>query len=201
MQIIENGAMPEGQDSPGAAPDKRMPEREQPGRAHLASTKRRPGAVVLTFLIMAGAWVVLSGKSDAFHLSLGAISCAIVAWTSADLLFSAGPARITATWLRFAFSYIPWLMLEIVKANIWLLYLSFHPRMRELIDPHVITFSSSLRGNMPLTTFANSITLTPGTITVYATVDGKFMVHAIDAKSASGLPGTMEAKVARTFGA
>lgn len=43
--------------------------------------------MILTFVIMAVSWVVLSGKFDPFHLSMGAVSCAIVAWFSSDLLF------------------------------------------------------------------------------------------------------------------
>ena len=47
-----------------------------------------------------------------------------------------------------------------------LLYLTFHPRMMELIDPRIIEFDSRLTSDLARTTFANSITLTPGTITV-----------------------------------
>jgi multicomponent Na+:H+ antiporter subunit E len=53
---------------------------------------------------------------------------------------------------------------------------------------------------LPITILANSITLTPGTITVTATADGLFSVHAIDRQSAEALPGTMLAKVADIYG-
>lgn len=165
-----------------------------------AKPKRKFGSVVVTFILMAVTWVVLSGQFDAFHLTLGVISCAIVAWFSSDLLFppeeKSGPGP---TWVRFIF-YIPWLLWEIVTANFWLLYLVFHPRMHEKIDPHVIKFDSKLKSDMARLTFANSITLTPGTITVSVSPDGQYTVHAIDKKSASGLPGAMEQKIAKTFG-
>ena len=161
---------------------------------------RRAGAVILTFLIMALTWVVLSGKFDPFHLSMGAVSCAIVAWFSSDLLFPPGTRPVvSATWLRFVV-YIPWLIWEIFKANIWLIYLAFHPRMMEKISPMVIKFDSRLKGTMAHLTFANSITLTPGTITVYVDRAGRYTVHAIDQKSADGLPGDMETNIAKTFG-
>jgi multicomponent Na+:H+ antiporter subunit E len=82
----------------------------------------------------------------------------------------------------------------------WVLYLCFHPRMKEKIDPQVIKFQSGLKSDLALVTFANSITLTPGTITVYTDRDGHFTVHAIDWKSASGLPGGMQDKIAKVFG-
>jgi multicomponent Na+:H+ antiporter subunit E len=155
--------------------------------------KRRVGPMVSTFVIMAIAWVILSGKFDAFHLTLGVISCAIVAWFSSDLLFPPkdGVNGPTATWLRFPL-YIPWLLLEIIKANFWLMYLVFHPRMLDKIDPKVIKFDSRLQKTMARLAFANS--------TVYVDVDGRYTVHAIDEKSASGVPGEMEEKVAKTFG-
>jgi multicomponent Na+:H+ antiporter subunit E len=92
-------------------------------------------------------------------------------------------------------------MVEIVKANIHVTYLVFHPRMMDLIDPRIIKFrSKKLKSDMALVTFANSITLTPGTITVDVSLDGDFKVHAIDKASGDPLPGEMEARIAKTFG-
>ena len=72
--------------------------------------------------------------------------------------------------------------------------------MMDLIDPRIIKFKSKLQSDLARVTFANSITLTPGTITVYVTMDGDFSVHAIDKKSREGLPGEMEARIAKAFG-
>jgi multicomponent Na+:H+ antiporter subunit E len=52
---------------------------------------------------------------------------------------------------------------------------------------------------MALLIFANSITLTPGTVTIHVSVLGKFTVHAIDGKSARSLPGVMEKKIENIF--
>lgn len=155
---------------------------------------------ILTFIIMCGTWVLLSGKFDAFHLSLGVISCALVAYFSSDFLFSSPkPKGLLSQWARFA-RYIPWLMVQIIKANLHVTYLVFHPRMMELIDPQIVKFGSILESDLGLVTFANSITLTPGTITVCVTLDGDFKVHAIDKASGDPLPGEMERRIARAFG-
>lgn len=100
--------------------------------------------------------------------------------------------------MRFA-GYIPWLLYQIFLANLHVLYLVFHPRMLELIDPKIIQFDSTLKEDVPQTTFANSITLTPGTITVHVSVLGKFSVHCIDDKSGESLPGAMEKQIDRVF--
>jgi len=157
---------------------------------------------VLTFLIMLVLWILLSGKFDVFHLSLGVISCALVSYFSSDLLFpnpDLSLGKLIRTWLRFV-SYIPWLMYQIFLANLHLLYLAFHPRMMDLIDPQIIKFKTRLSSDLSRLTFANSITLTPGTISIYASSAGYFRVHAIDAKSAEGLPGEMEKRIAKVFG-
>ncbi len=103
------------------------------------------------------------------------------------------------SWIRFV-RYIPWLLYQIFLANLHMMVLTFHPRMMDHIDPQIIKFRSKLQSDLSLVTFANSITLTPGTITVYVSIDGDFSVHAIDKKSREGLPGEMEARIARTFG-
>lgn len=95
--------------------------------------------------------------------------------------------------------YIPWLLFQVFLANIHVMYLVFHPKMMDLIDPKIIKFKSSLKGDLAITTFANSITLTPGTITVYATDFGDFEVHVIDSASAESLPGDMETRIAKIF--
>jgi multicomponent Na+:H+ antiporter subunit E len=144
-------------------------------------------------------WVVLSGKFDAFHLALGGISCLIVALMSGRLLIaSPSAAPFAAGWVRFL-RYLPYLLFEILKANIHVLRLVFHPRMMELINPRIIKFNSGITEEMGLFIFANSITLTPGTITVYVTIYGNYSVHAIDDTCARALPGEMERRVARIF--
>ena len=154
---------------------------------------------VLTFFIMFFFWVLFSGKFDLFHISLGVASSAIVAALSKDLLF---PSRIKPgfiiCWLRFA-GYVPWLFYQILLANLRIMHLVFHPRMMELIDPKIITFNTKLTDDISRTTFANSITLTPGTVTVNVSVLGRFRVHCIDEQSGRSLPGEMEKKIAKVF--
>jgi multicomponent Na+:H+ antiporter subunit E len=188
--------------------EQKSADREGPSQANAdlpsvtpARGRRTPfSPFALTFIIMFCVWVMLSGKFDAFHLSLGLISCAIVSYLSADLLFPSLKAKgFLAQVFRFL-AYIPWLMVEIIKANLHVTYLVFHPRMMELIDPRIITFRSKLKSDLALVTFANSITLTPGTITVSVSIDGDFKVHAIDKASGDPLPGEMEARIAKAFG-
>lgn len=161
--------------------------------------KRMNYAFVLSFLILFTLWVLFSGRFDAFHLTMGFISSALVAAFSGDLMFtSRNPSGIFGLWLRLA-GYIPWLMCQILLANLHVMYLVFHPRMMDLINPKIIRFESRLNGDYARTLFANSITLTPGTITVDVTALGEFSVHCIDDPSGKSLPGKMEDKIAHVF--
>lgn len=154
---------------------------------------------LITFIFMFLSWIVLSGKFDPLLLWLGGLSSFFVAYYFYDLLFPAMDKGYISIFFRFI-RYTPWLMWEIIKANFHLVYLAFHPRMKDLIDPHIITFKTNLKSDIAITALANSITLTPGTITITADSDGVFKVHAIDRESAESLPGEMLKKVAKVFG-
>jgi multicomponent Na+:H+ antiporter subunit E len=72
-----------------------------------------------------------------------------------------------------------------------------HPKMP--INPRIVEFDSKLESNLAFTTLANSITLTPGTITVDIR-EGKYFVHALTDKVADDLlSGDMENRVAAIY--
>ena len=172
---------------------------ERPAGSSEHPTQKPIFSRFLTFIALVFLWVILSGKFDLFHLSLGLISCAIVSILSGDLLFPGSRTRGLFQHGLRVISYVPWLLYQVVLANLHVLYLVFHPRMMDLIDPEIIRFDSTLKKEISLVTFANSITLTPGTITVYVSVNGAFQVHAIDKQSGEPLPGEMEKRIARAF--
>jgi len=152
---------------------------------------------IATFLVLFGFWVTMSGKFDAFHLSLGLICSFLVGFISHDLLFEDVRARNRfASILRF-FGYLPWLIYQIVLANLHVAYLVLSPKMP--IDPKIIKFKSNLMSDLSKVTLANSITLTPGTITMDI-IDEEFYVHAVSKKVADDLlTGEMEQRVAHIF--
>ena len=153
---------------------------------------------VYTFFIMFGFWILLSGKFDLFHLSLGVLSSGIVTLLSTDMLMrdAKRTGRLLIA-LRFI-CYIPWLLYQIVLSTLHVTFLALHPKMMDRIDPTIVTFKTKLKSNIARVALANSITLTPGTITIRIE-DDVFYVHAISRKAAAGLPGEMEERLARIF--
>jgi multicomponent Na+:H+ antiporter subunit E len=173
------------------------PAEEDPSKA--SRTKRFGATFMISFVILFILWIVFSGRFDGFHITLGLFASAIVAAFSGDLMFtSRDPRGIFRLWLHLL-GYIPWLLYQIFLANLRVMYLVFHPKMMELINPRIIEFDSELKSDYARTTFANSITLTPGTITVNVTALGRFSVHCIDDKSAQSLPGGMQEKILKVF--
>ena len=104
------------------------------------------------------------------------------------------PTKLLSTW-RFL-QYIPWLFYRIVLANLHVVYLIFRPGE---IRPRLIRFKTSLTGDLSRVTLGNSITLTPGTLTLDIDA-GEFYVHVLSDKAAEDVvTGEMERRVAHVF--
>ena len=147
-------------------------------------------------LALALCWLLLSGYFQILLLSLGAVSILFCVWIAMrmDLIDHEGvPLHITWAVLR----YLPWLLWEIVKANLDVAKRVIDPSLP--ISPSLFNAPVSQKTDLGQTIYANSITLTPGTITMYVSVNGTFQVHAIDKESGEPLPGEMEKRIAKAF--
>ncbi len=156
------------------------------------------GYQLLTFGILLLIWVVFSGLIDPFHITLGVISCAFVTWISSDLLFenreiSIGD-RMGQAW-RLC-SYAVWLLWQIVLSNVHLLKLAFiGPKS---LQPQIVKYETKLESDFEKFLLANSITLTPGTITMKI-LGNQYYIHAVSDFTAKGLDGEMERRIAAIF--
>lgn len=147
----------------------------------------------LTFLIMFSFWILLSGEFTFILLASGVISSLIVAGLSHDLLIGRINLKERVVHLFRFIKYLPWLMGQIVLANADLVYRTLHPKMP--IDPGLIRIKNIYKTNIGMVTLANSITLTPGTVTIDIN-DEYFLVHAIAKEPAQGLlEGQMQERV------
>ncbi|KUG19006.1 MAG: Na+/H+ antiporter subunit E [Methanomicrobiaceae archaeon] len=153
--------------------------------------------IAVVFAILFTFWVLLSGYFDAFHLTAGIICAGIVTILSHDLLMPDAGDRILRKTARFI-GYIPWLLLAILRGGLDVAYRVLHPAMP--INPCIVTFETPLHGDLARTTLANSITLTPGTVTVDVE-GGRFVVHVLAPEFAYGLTKeeTMQKRVSAIF--
>ena len=126
------------------------------------------------FYLALGGWHV----TDPYELITGVATAGVVAVTLASVALKGEVPNlrfVAATLARLA-AYTPILLWEIAKANVALAYVVLHPRLP--IDPRMVEFDAAVWGDMPVTTLANSITLTPGTLTVDVSRQ-HFLVHAL----------------------
>lgn len=127
-------------------------------------------------------WILMSGYFTPFLLAAGFASALVVVWLAHRMEVAdreGHPAHLT---LR-GFSYWPWLVKEIWKAGIVVTRIILNPRLP--VSPTLVRFRPGQETNIGLVTHANSITLTPGTITVEA-ARTEFTVHALTREGAAG---------------
>ena len=140
-------------------------------------------------------WLLLSGFYDApMLLGLGVVSTVLVVYIARrmDVIDHEGhPVHLSLGGVL----YWPWLLWEIVKSNIDVAKVILSPSMPA--TPAFFKVKSSQKTDLGRTIYANSITLTPGTITV--AIDGEdFLIHALTREGAEGvMSGKMDRKVSR----
>lgn len=149
------------------------------------------------YILLFTFWLLLSTLLDWFHLFFGLVSTGLVTMFTYDMVFVNEDGRNNIKKLARFITYLPWILSQIIIANLDVAKRALDPRMP--IEPDFITFDSVLKTDLSRTTLANSITLTPGTVTV--DIDGdEFLVHAIARGPGDDLlEGTMERKVAHVF--
>lgn len=141
----------------------------------------------LVFGASLGFYLALGGFDGYWTIMTGTISSLIVAFLLAriSVKFGPDPVRMAMQLARFSL-FVPYLLWEIVKANISLAYVILNPRLP--IEPRIVEFDAAVRDDFPVTTLANSITLTPGTLTINVS-DGEFRIHTLTRSSRADLLG------------
>ena len=113
-------------------------------------------AKLATFVIMLIFWVILSGMFDAFHLTLGVISCLLVANFSGKMLFESLRVEVRTRQFFGMLAYGPWLLWEILLSSLQVAYIVLHPQMLDKMDPQLIRFKTKLKSNFARVTFATT---------------------------------------------
>ena len=138
---------------------------------------------IVLFLVAFLVWSFLNWVPDWQHLLVGVFIAWFIAFMTGDL-FIARPhvLKHPLRYWYFLTNYIPVFLWECVKANLDVAYRVIHPQLP--IKPGIVKVKTSLKSDTALTFLANSITLTPGTLTVDIDKDcGVLYVHWIDVKA------------------
>jgi multicomponent Na+:H+ antiporter subunit E len=144
---------------------------------------RTPRRVAATFALSLGFYLALGDPTSAFDLVTGAVSAAVVAAVLSRVAFESDPSVASLGRVLRATLFLPYLLSAVVRANLSMAYVVLHPRLP--IDPSVVRVPAP-EGRFARALLANSVTLTPGTLTV--DVDGDdLVVHALTAGSRADL--------------
>lgn len=162
-----------------------------------------PWHVPVLALVLFVFWLGLSGERDTFYLLAGAGSATLVAWLSRGVFAAQEHALGKETsllghpWWRLL-AYLPWLGWQILISNLKVAVLVLSPKPR--LDPVIVRFTTRLSKEVSRVSMANSITLTPGTVTIRIEGD-EVVVHALAPDMAELLVlGELQRRVARLFG-
>lgn len=153
--------------------------------------------VISLAAVLYGLWLVLSGHFTPTLLILGALSVIAVVGIARrmDVVDHEGhPVHLGWPIL----TYLPWLAWEVVKANVAVARIIVSPSLP--ISPTMIHVDATQKSELGHVIFANSITLTPGTVAVELQ-EKSIGVHALTAKSADELAaGEMNRRVSAVEG-
>lgn len=145
-------------------------------------------------VVLCGFWLLSSGRTDPLMLGLMAASCAIVVVVARRLRVLDLEGHPTDLVPR-ALPFWGWLIVQVVRSNLAVIRLVLAPR--PVVAPRVVRVPIAQRDDLARTIVANSITLTPGTITLDV-ADREATVHCLTEASAAALArGEIDARVAR----
>lgn len=138
---------------------------------------------IILFILGFITWALLNWPPDWQHLLVGVFVAAFAAYLTGDLFINRPHIlKHPKRYFYFLFVYLPVFLWEVIKANFDVAYRVLHPGLP--INPGIVKIKTYLKSDTALTFLANSITLTPGTLSV--DIDGEkgfLYVHWIDVKS------------------
>jgi len=128
---------------------------------------------------------------DVQSIIVGVFASLLVALLFVDI-FTRDPHKFfSPVRIFYLILYIPVFLYYCVKANLQMVYLVLHPEMP--IRPGIVKVKTALKTDSARTALANSITLTPGTLTVdIDEEEGALYVHWIDVKTLDEAEATRE---------
>jgi len=129
---------------------------------------------LILFLILLSLWLLMSGHYSILIISLGIISCAFCVYVAkrGKLIDDEG---LPTFFIPRLLNYLMWLFKEILKSNV----ITAKVIINGKVEPEIFTVKSSQVTDVAKVTYANSITLTPGTVTTKIQKD-VFEVHALN---------------------
>lgn len=144
---------------------------------------------ILFFLL----WIIFNGRITTEIVLFGiVIAAAVFAFMCKFMDYSLTKEKKFYYLIVFLFKFLVVLIIEIVKANTAVIHMILTGR--EVMEPVIVRFKTNLKSSTLRVILANSITLTPGTITV-SLFEDTLMVHCLDKSLAEGIEDSIFVKM------
>ncbi len=144
---------------------------------------KRLGMSVILFAILLGLWLLLTAPFSLQELILGSAVALLIAVLPLPAMSAYGDISLMPKRLGYAFIYLLVFLWAVIKSNIDVAFRVLHPRLP--INPGIVKVKTRLKSPLGRLILANSITLTPGTITVDIHGDELF-IHWLSIDDADG---------------
>jgi multicomponent Na+:H+ antiporter subunit E len=135
---------------------------------------------IVTFLILLSVWILLNNSLQAEVLITGIIIALLLAALNYNQHRLFDELKITPKSIAYTIMYFVVFFIELVKSNIDVTLRVLSPKLP--INPGIVEVKTKLKSKYARMILANSITLTPGTLTVEV-VDDSFFIHWIDVEN------------------
>lgn len=137
----------------------------------------------MIFIIIFLLWIIFNGRITTEIVLLGILLAGAVTWFD-EKYIGHNNLNVSLKRLPALIDYLFTLIIEIIKANIIMIKITLAPKLE--FEPCIIYFKTDLKEQFTKVLLANSITLTPGTIT--ASLEGDtYCVHCLDKSMAEGI--------------
>ncbi len=170
----------------------------------MANREPQIGRTVALAILLSVFWLLLSGRIGVQYFIFMVLTLGLVMWMNPERPFRSraqGGAESFSELMRATrglVRYLGWLVWNVFKANIDVAIRILSPSMP--IEPKLLVFRTELENEVAQALVANSITLTPGTVTIDLK-DGEYLVHALHPETATAVTtGELQNLVGPIFG-
>lgn len=132
--------------------------------------------VIFETIVLFLTWILLTESLEASELIFGFLIALIISIGTANLFTEHGLSHLNPKRLFYLIVYIPYYLYQVVKANIQVAIIVLSPSLP--IKPGIVKVKTKLKTDVGKLSLANSITLTPGTITMDV-IDDELFIHWI----------------------
>lgn len=137
------------------------------------------------YLLFFFVWLILNGRVTLEICVIGMlVSAALFYFICKYMDYSLRKERLLFLLIPLFIRYFWVLVQEIVRANVCVLKIILSPELQP--EPAFVYFETDLKSSLSKVLLANSITLTPGTITV-SVENNQYCVHCLDRELAEGM--------------